>query len=161
MIHFFRDIIDGPVYIAVTIISFFGIMAILGFMAERLKKKEEQVALVKDVESVNRSKLVISSIQLDEEKEENLKEEKENILEINSDEVSSPQITLEENSDVNKTSNGEEVILSINSSDVVVSEIVEEEKTPPSEEETHKIKDMTQVIDFGSTDSVEEEVEKI
>lgn len=163
MIHFFRDVIDGPIYIVTVVISLFGIMAIFGFILEHLKKKEEPVALVKEIESKNGSKLVISSLQLEQEENKNssLDKNSEDILSLNSNDVIDDGISIDEISDVNKVSNEEEGILSINSSDVVVSEIIEEEETPNLEEETHKVKDMTQVIDFGSTDSVEEEVEKI
>ncbi len=167
MIYFFRDIIDGPIYIIAIIISLFGIMAIFGFMLERLKKKEERAALVKDVESLNSSKLVISSVQLEEEKDEERLDLKgsdkktESVLELNSSDIITTDSPIEEKIVVNKTSNDEEDVLSINSSDVIVNEIVEEDEVQSLEEENHKVKDMTQVIDFGSTDSVEEEVEKI
>ncbi len=169
MIHFFRDVIDGPIYIAVVVICLFGIMAIFGFMAERLKKKEEKVALVKDVDSINNSKLVITSESLEHDLDndhslellEKSSTDSSDILELNSNEILEEEVSSLEDSTVNKLSNDEEGILSINSADVVVSETILEEEESIEKEETKKITDMTQVIDFGSTDSVEEEVEKI
>ena len=49
MIHFFRDIISGPLYIITSILSIIFIMAIIGFMMERKKleaEKKAQVAVI-------------------------------------------------------------------------------------------------------------------
>ena len=44
MIEFFRDVLDGPLYIIAAIISVILIMAIVGFIMERLKlAKDEQL----------------------------------------------------------------------------------------------------------------------
>ncbi len=64
MIHFFRDILDGPVYIIVVIVSIIAIMGIIGFIMERLKKNGEEEVTVKSVNSLKPEKvgtLVISS----------------------------------------------------------------------------------------------------
>lgn len=42
MIEFFRDVLDGPVYIVTTILSIIFIMAIIGFLMERKKLEKEQ-----------------------------------------------------------------------------------------------------------------------
>lgn len=55
MIHFFRDILDGPLYIGITILSIIFIMAIIGFLMERKKfeKEEKQkIAVVSDARIV-------------------------------------------------------------------------------------------------------------
>lgn len=55
MIHFFRDILDGPLYIGITILSIIFIMAIIGFLMERKKfeKEEKQkIAVVSDTRTV-------------------------------------------------------------------------------------------------------------
>lgn len=41
MIKFFRDILDGPLYIIMTILSVIFIMAIIGFLMERKKLEKE------------------------------------------------------------------------------------------------------------------------
>ena len=41
MIKFFRDILSGPVYIVVLIISVILIMAIIGYLLEKKQKQEE------------------------------------------------------------------------------------------------------------------------
>lgn len=41
MIEFFRDVLDGPLYIITTIISIVLIMAIIGFIMERKKLEKE------------------------------------------------------------------------------------------------------------------------
>ena len=49
MIHFFRDILSGPLYIITSILSIIFIMAIIGFMMERKKleaEKKAQVAVI-------------------------------------------------------------------------------------------------------------------
>ena len=55
MIEFFRDILDGPLYIIITIISIIFIMAIIGFLMERRKLEKEakqKIAVVADIEPV-------------------------------------------------------------------------------------------------------------
>lgn len=46
MIHFFRDILNGPLYIFTSILSIFFIMAIIGFLMERKKLEEERKAQI-------------------------------------------------------------------------------------------------------------------
>lgn len=46
MIEFFRDVLDGPLYIVVTILSTIFIMAIIGFLMERKKLEKEAKAKV-------------------------------------------------------------------------------------------------------------------
>ncbi len=49
MIEFFRDVLDGPLYIVTTIISIIFIMAIIGFLMERKKlekEKKQRIAVV-------------------------------------------------------------------------------------------------------------------
>ncbi len=41
MIEFFRDVLDGPIYIVTTILSVIFIMAIIGFLMERKKLEKE------------------------------------------------------------------------------------------------------------------------
>lgn len=57
MIHFFRDILDGPLYIFTSILSVFFIMAIIGFLMERKKLEEEtkeQFAVInKEIPRIN------------------------------------------------------------------------------------------------------------
>lgn len=49
MIEFFRDFLDGPLYIVVVILSVFFIMAIIGYLMEKKKlekEKNDQIAVV-------------------------------------------------------------------------------------------------------------------
>ena len=41
MVEFFRDVLDGPLYIAVVVLSIIFIMAIIGFLMERKKLEKE------------------------------------------------------------------------------------------------------------------------
>jgi len=54
MIWFFRDFLDGPLYLVVAFLSLIFIMAILGFMMERkqLEKEEENRMVVLNNENV-------------------------------------------------------------------------------------------------------------
>lgn len=55
MIQFYRDILDGPLYIGITMLSIIFIMAIIGFLMERKKfEKEEKnkIAIVADIKKV-------------------------------------------------------------------------------------------------------------
>ncbi len=165
MIHFFRDVLDGPVYIALVVICIFGILGILGFMMERLKKKEEDSA-VKNIDAAGphqATKLVLSSDSLDTPlqttEEEKLPEEmtKPAVLDLTSDvtlEMPTEEETVSTPESTNETqsfSQPEEGVLSISSNDVKVEEMadINEQTQEP------KVKDMTQVIDFGSTDDVD------
>lgn len=52
MIEFFRDVLNGPLYIVVTIVSVIFIMAIIGFIMERKKLEKEakdKIAVVNNV----------------------------------------------------------------------------------------------------------------
>lgn len=42
MIEFFRDVLDGPLYIVTTILAIIFIMAIIGFLMERKKLEKER-----------------------------------------------------------------------------------------------------------------------
>ncbi len=70
MIHFFRDILDGPIYIVLVVISIILIMGILGFIMERYQKKKEGQLAVKVVNASNLrkgDKLIINSNQSSQE----------------------------------------------------------------------------------------------
>ncbi len=41
MVEFFRDVLNGPLYIIVVILSIIFIMAIIGFIMERKQKEKE------------------------------------------------------------------------------------------------------------------------
>lgn len=72
MIHFFRDILDGPIYIIVVIISLIIIMGIIGFIMERYQKEKEEESVVKTVNTSKpqaSSTLVISSTTKPEQSE--------------------------------------------------------------------------------------------
>jgi len=55
MIEFFRDVLNGPLYIIVTIISIILIMAIIGFIMERKKLEKEaknKIAVINNVPEI-------------------------------------------------------------------------------------------------------------
>lgn len=55
MIEFFRDVLDGPLYIAITVLSIIFIMAIIGFLMERKKLEKEaksKIAVISNTEDV-------------------------------------------------------------------------------------------------------------
>lgn len=78
MIEFFRDILDGPLYIITTILSIVFIMAIIGFLMERKKlekEEKEKIAVVSisndispikpvEVEKIVEEKNIISNEQI-------------------------------------------------------------------------------------------------
>lgn len=168
MIHFFRDILDGPVYVVVVIICIIGILAILRYLLEHSKKTEEYKSSVKDVNvsatNSHSGTLFISSEELEESaKEQEITPEVQitssgnsqegttsneaiNILELNSSEI------LEQPISENLSSPKDELVLDISSSDSVK---VEEIESMPEEKKENKMTDMTTVIDFGSTDDIE------
>lgn len=57
MVKFFRNVLNGPLYIVVVILSIIFIMAIIGFIMERKQKQKEarnQVAFVsRNVQPIN------------------------------------------------------------------------------------------------------------
>ena len=53
MIEFFRDVLDGPLYIITTILSIIFIMAIIGFLMERKKLEKEQAQKIAVVTTPN------------------------------------------------------------------------------------------------------------
>lgn len=55
MVKFFRDVLDGPLYIVITVLSIIFIMAIIGFLMERKKLEKEakaKIAVVSNTEDV-------------------------------------------------------------------------------------------------------------
>lgn len=53
MIEFFRDVLDGPLYIVVVVISIIFIMAIIGFLMEKKKlekEAKEKIAVISNTE---------------------------------------------------------------------------------------------------------------
>lgn len=168
MIHFFRDVLDGPIYIALVVICIFGIIGILGFMMERLKTKEEDSAVRNvDASGLHQStKLVLSSDSL-ASREEDKKEEIELLqettdqsnLESNQEEgmdLSKQELPIQENNpisiiDPDASSLQRDEVLSISSSNVKVEEMADVSEQP----QEAKVKDMAPVIDFGTTDDVD------
>ena len=60
MIKFFRDVLDGPLYIVITILSIIFIMAIIGFLMERkkLEKEAKKKIAVVDMPPMNQTQEV-------------------------------------------------------------------------------------------------------
>ncbi len=49
MIKFFRDILSGPIYVVVVIISLILIMAIIGYLMEKKQKQDEALGKIAHV----------------------------------------------------------------------------------------------------------------
>lgn len=115
MIKFFRDVLDGPVYLIFVVICILLIMAIIGFIMERKKLEKEEndkrivIGGATPMEPVRTKEVVL-----------NTKEETTINAKINEVESDVQKIKVEENN-----------------------------------ESKLKTEDVVQVIDFGSTDSVE------
>ena len=60
MIKFFRDTLDGPLYVVITILSIIFIMAIIGFLMERkkLEKEEKKKIAVVNIQNINKEQNV-------------------------------------------------------------------------------------------------------
>lgn len=59
MIHFFRDILSGPLYIITSMLSLFLIMAIIGYIMEKKKLESEYNAKVAVIDN-NQDKSMIN-----------------------------------------------------------------------------------------------------
>lgn len=131
MIHFFRDILDGPLYIALVVVCIILIMAIIGFIMDRKKLEKEEnekrvvVGGTTPMEPVRTREVVLNT---------NMDEKVETI----------PNPLTNPESDLKR-----EETFTIDSSNVQVDETVVDSK-----EET-KVEDVAEVIDFGSTKDVE------
>lgn len=131
MIHFFRDILDGPLYIALVVVCIILIMAIIGFIMDRKKLEKEEnekrvvVGGTTPMEPVRTREVVLNT---------NMDEKVETI----------PNPLTNPESDLKR-----EETFTIDSSNVQVDETVVDNK-----EET-KVEDVAEVIDFGSTKDVE------
>ena len=131
MIHFFRDILDGPLYLIVAVVCIILIMAIIGFIMERkkLEKEEKEKKVVVDgttpIEPVRTREVVLNTNTL-----------------VKVETIPNPLTNPEEDMKREQT-------FTIDSSNVQVSETEVEE----SKEEV-KTEDVVEVIDFGSTKDV-------
>lgn len=138
MIHFFRDVLDGPVYFIVFVVSIILIMAIIGFIMERLKLEKEEkdkrvvVAGTTPIEPVRTREVVL-----------NTKENEEKQEPVNSSEV----VVIPNMMDQELK---REPMFTLDSSSVNVTGTEVETPSPKV-----KAEDVVTVIDFGSTNSVE------
>ncbi len=71
MVKFFRDVLSGPLYIVVVILSVIFIMAIIGFIMERNQKQKEAKGKVAFV-SRNMQPINNSSEEIPQNKGENI-----------------------------------------------------------------------------------------
>lgn len=96
MIHFFRDVMDGPIYIVVLILSILAIMGIIGFIMERYKLRNEENSKIQVVDAPKPEKagtLIIST--KEKKKEEKPDLEKTELLEVITKEQLQKQAELE------------------------------------------------------------------
>ncbi len=134
MISFFRDFLDGPIYLILVVVCIILIMAIIGFIMERKKfEKEERNRIavvggeVTPIKAVNARQVII-------EKPDDL-EEKHPIH----NSITNPEEDLKRDS-----------TFTIDSNEVKVPEVV----TVSEPVEEIKVEDITPVVDFGITDNV-------
>ena len=83
MIHFFRDVMEGPIYIVVLIVSILAIMGIIGFIMERYKLRNEETSKIQVVDAPKPEKagtLIISTNE--KKKEEKTDLEKTELLDV-------------------------------------------------------------------------------
>jgi len=128
MIEFFRDFIDGPIYFVVVVICIILIMAIIGYLMEKKKLEQE--------EKNKRVTLSVSPIEEVKVQEHVVT----NNIEVNVQTVPNPIIQSEQ---INQSNNIQTVNSTLNS------EVIEEKQVESTPQPT------VQVIDFGSTSSVD------
>lgn len=134
MIHFFRDILDGPLYIALVVVCIVLIMSIIGFIMDRKKLEKEEnekrvvVGGVTPMEPIRTREVVLNTD-----------------TNTNVEVISNPLTNSEK--DLSK-----EEILTIDSSNVQIDETVVDEI---KETKVEKVEDVAEVIDFGSTKDVD------
>lgn len=156
MISFYRDFLDGTIYTVVALVAVVLILAIIGFMMEKIKSyKEEQakIAYVRLKEVEQRGDTIVFDSKVDrivgtpvEKTEDDIQESPSSAITLTP--ASTPESNQEE--DVNKR----DAVMTIDSSSLDVPEIIEEREEEPQSESEPKVEDLTQVIDFGSTDDV-------
>ncbi len=148
MISFYRDFLDGTVYSVVALISVIFIIAIIGFMMEKIKAyKEEQakIAYIKTKEDEQRGGTIIFDSKTDMVKTKVTSPQEEN-TELK------PNTPPEE--EIEDTVNRRDEVMTIDSSTLDVPEIIEESTENQDINPEEKVEDLTKVIDFGSTDDV-------
>lgn len=156
MIHFFRDVLDGPVYFVLFVVCIILIMSILGFIMERLKLQKEEndkrvvVGGTASIEPVRTREVILST------KEEPVVEP---VQSINQEPISSPTSTTPTTPTTNNTvvipnmldeELKREPTLTLDSSSVNVVGTEIEEPKPQI-----KAEDVATIIDFGTTSSIE------
>ena len=153
MIHFFRDVLDGPVYFVLFVVCIILIMSILGFIMERLKLQKEEndkrvvVGGTASIEPVRTREVILST------KEEPVVEP---VQSINQEPISSPTSTTPTTNNTVVIPNmldeelKREPTLTLDSSSVNVVGTEIEEPKPQI-----KAEDVATIIDFGATSSIE------
>lgn len=156
MISFYRDFLDGTIYTVVALVAVILILAIIGFMMEKIKSyKEEQAktAYMRLKETEQRGDTIVFDSKVDrivgtpvEKTEADLQESSPSKIML----TPAPAPESQQEEIVNK----QDTVVTINSSTLDVPEIVEEQSENPQTESVSKTEDLTKVIDFGSTDDV-------
>lgn len=102
MIEFFRDVLDGPLYIIILILSVIFIMAIIGFLMERKKLEKiekDKLAVVSNENVVSPIQPVfIEKVQTISNAAENVQAPASNLVDmqpVSSNEVKPPLVVLE------------------------------------------------------------------
>ena len=147
MISFYRDFLDGTTYTVVALIAVVLILGIVGFMMEKIKSyKEEQAKIAYDrtKEAEQRGDTIVFDSKADRIVGTEPNDSSPTIT--LSPASTSENVTATNDQDVNKRDN----VMTIDSSTLDVPEIVEDNTKEPQP----KAEDLTQVIDFGSTDDV-------
>ena len=158
MIHFYRDILDGLLYFALSALSIMLIMALIGYILETINGKKEEEA-VEDIQlplykpepdmklsntlnldSIASAEDVLSIHQLKSKDHSYKYEEKK--VEVNEE----PTLELE----IPEQKQEEVITIDSSSLDVEVKEV----ETKEVGQEPAKVEEVKPVIDFGSTEDV-------
>ena len=97
MIHFLRDVMDGPIYIIVLIVSILAIMGIIGFIMERYKLRNEENSKIQvvDAPKIEKAGTLIISTNEKKKEAENPDLEKTELLDVITKEQLQKQAELE------------------------------------------------------------------
>lgn len=155
MISFFRDFLNGPIYIIAVIICIILIMAIIGFIMERKKLEKEEQEKKVTIDVATQVERVMPTIQPAVTPVEPVVTKVEPVItrEVvlngnieNSQTIPNPLTNPE-------TELKRDTTFTLNSNDVKVEEVVVANNNANNMVES-KVEDVANVIDFGSTEDI-------
>lgn len=112
MIEFFRDVLDGPLYIVATILSIIFIMAIIGFIMERKKLEKEaksKIAVVSTEEVTPITPVTVEEVNVTDPLAAEISPvaEVENPVSLTTETDVEAKVNTEANDEANDEANGE------------------------------------------------------